>query len=214
MERLPRGRHDLSPEYVAENQRQRLITALTTALSEVGYQKTTVAVIGQRAGISKSDFYKHFESKDDCFLAAYEVAVERVRECLLTVCVDRRSGGWTTRVCEAFALLLSLFSDAPALASIVLVEGLRVGQVIYDRYQAALASFVPYLHDGAPPAPDGVPIPVTTAEAVIGGVASLLERRVLAGEGEQLQELLPEVLEFALTPYLGVTEARRIVSSG
>ena len=51
-------------------------------------------------------------------------------------------------------------------------------------------------------------------EAVIGGVASLLGRRVLAGEAEQLDELLPEVLEFALTPYLGAAEASRIISAG
>jgi hypothetical protein len=37
---------------------------------------------------------------------------------------------------------------------------------------------------------------------------------VLAGEAEQIDRLLPEVLEFALTPYLGVTEARRIISAG
>lgn len=48
-------------------------------------------------------------------------------------------------------------------------------------------------------------------EAVVGGIASL---RVLAGEAEQIDQLLPEVLEFALTPYLGTAEARRIISAG
>ena len=80
MERLPRGRHGLSPEFVARNQRERLIAGLTEALYEVGYQKTTVSLIGQRAAVSKSDFYKHFESKDDCFIAAYDAAIERIRE--------------------------------------------------------------------------------------------------------------------------------------
>ena len=45
-----------------------------------------------------------------------------------------------------------------------------------------------------------------------GGVASLLTRRVLAGEIEQLRDFLPEIGEFALTPYLGAAEARRIIS--
>ena len=76
MERLPRGRHGLSPEFVAQNQRERLIAGLTEVLYEVGYQKTTVSLIGQRAAVSKSDFYKHFESKDDCFFAAYEAAID------------------------------------------------------------------------------------------------------------------------------------------
>ena len=42
------------------------------------------------------------------------------------------------------ALLVFLAAD-PALASISLVEGLRAGRGVYDRYQAAVESFVPYL---------------------------------------------------------------------
>ena len=86
MDRLPRGRHGLSPEFVARNQRERLITALIRSLDEVGYQKTTVSMIGQRAAVSKSDFYKHFDSKDECFYAAYDCAVERIRERVVAAC--------------------------------------------------------------------------------------------------------------------------------
>jgi hypothetical protein len=85
---------------------------------------------------------------------------------------------------------------------------------MYDRYQAAVDSFVPLLRDGAPAGPDGERAPAATDEAVVGGIASLLGRRVLAGHAERLEELLPEILEFALSPYLGAVEARRIVSVG
>jgi hypothetical protein len=33
------------------------------------------------------------------------------------------------------------------------------------------------------------------------------------GEAEQLEELIPDALEFALTPYLGTAAARRIISA-
>ena len=75
----------------------------------------------------------------------------------------------------------------PALASIALVEGLRAGRGVYDRYQAAVESFVAFLRDGAPPAPGGAEVPEATDEAVVGGIASLLGRRILAGEAEQLE---------------------------
>jgi AcrR family transcriptional regulator len=214
MERLPRGRHGLSPEFVAQNQRERLIAGLTEALFEVGYQRTTVSLIGQRASVSKSDFYKHFESKDDCFFAAYEAAIERIRRQVLEACAGHRDGDWSPRVREGIAALLTYLASDPALASLSLVEGLRAGRGVYDRYQAAVESFVPYLREGAPQAPDGYPVPAATDEAVVGGIASLLGRRVLAGEAERIDELLPDVLEFALTPYLGVAEARRIISAG
>jgi AcrR family transcriptional regulator len=214
MERLPRGRHGLSPEYVARNQRDRLVAGLTEALYEVGYQKTTVSLIGQKASVSKSDFYKHFQSKDDCFFAAYEAAVERIRTQVIDACDGHAESEWSLRIRDAITALLSLLASDPALASISLVEGLRAGRGVYDRYQAAVESFVPYLRQGAPRAPDGDLVPPATDEAVVGGIASLLGRRVLAGEAGQIDALLPDVLEFALTPYLGATEARRIISAG
>jgi AcrR family transcriptional regulator len=214
MERLPRGRHGLSPEFVARNQRERLIAGLTAVLSEVGYQKTTVSLIGQRASVSKSDFYKHFESKDDCFYAAYDVAVDRIRERVGSACLKHDPAEWAPRVRDGIVALLTLLEGEPALAKLALVEGLRAGRGIYDRYQTAVESFVPQLQEGAPDAPGGGPVPEATGEAVVGGIASLLGRRVLAGDTERLSELRPDVLRFALTPYLGAAEAGRIISAG
>jgi AcrR family transcriptional regulator len=214
MDRLPRGRHGLSPEYVARNQRERLIAGLTEVLYEVGYDKTTVSLIGRRAAVSKSDFYKHFESKDDCFYAAYDAAIERIRAQVTKGCRRGSAEAWPPRVRDALAALLAALAADPPLASISLVEGLRAGPRVYDRYQAALEGFVVFLREGAPPAPGGGEVPRATDEAIVGGIAALLGRRVLADETDQLGNLLPQVTEFALTPYLGTDEARRIVSSG
>lgn len=210
MERLPRGRHGLPREYVAQNQRERLLAALAECLEESGYDGTTVSSIGKRAGVSKSDFYKQFESKDACFVAAYDDAVERIRERVLAACEE--AGDWANGVIAALRALLDLLAAEPAQTQLVLVEGLRAGRGVYDRYQGALQSFVPHLRDGAPSPAGGEPPPKATDEAVVGGIASLLGRRVLAGETTKLGGLLPEIAEFALTPYLGAAETRRIIS--
>jgi AcrR family transcriptional regulator len=214
IERLPRGRHGLPPEFVAQNQRQRLINGLTQGLYEVGYQKTTVSLIGKRAAVSKSDFYKHFESKDDCFVAAYDAAIERIRGQLAGACEGVEDTEWSQRIGRAIEALLKLFVEEPALASIALVEGLRAGRGVYDRYQVAIESFVELLRRSDPPSAEGAPVPEATDEAIVGGIAAMLGRRVLAGETEQLTELFPEILEFVLGAYLGAEEARRIVSAG
>jgi AcrR family transcriptional regulator len=210
VERLPRGRHGLPREFVAQNQRERLLASLAQCLEEGGYDGTTVSTIGKRAGVSKSDFYKQFESKDVCFVAAYDDAVERVRVRVLEAC--KEADDWATGVLAGLAALLDLLAAEPAQAGLILVEGLRAGRGVYDRYQAALQSFVPYLRDGAPSPAGGESPPEATDEAVIGGIASLLARRVLAGETTKLGEFLPEIAEFALTPYIGAAEARRIIS--
>ena len=213
MERLPRGRHGLSPEFVAQNQRERLIAGLTEVLYEVGYQKTTVSLIGQRAAVSKSDFYKHFESKDDCFFAAYEDAIERIRERVVDACAEHEGDPWSLRVRDAIAALLQLLAeDRPSPAS-SLVEGLRAGPRRLRPLPGGGRELRP-LPARRGPGPSGEAVPAATDEAVVGGIASLLGRRVLAGEAEQIDQLLPDVLEFALTPYLGTAEARRIISAG
>jgi AcrR family transcriptional regulator len=212
MRPLPRGRHGLPPEFVAQNQRERLLVAIAESLDEHGYDGTTVSLISSRARVSKSDFYRHFESKDDCFLSAYDAAVERLREGVLAACADRDD--WADGVCAGLAAALADFAGEPARANLLLVEGLRAGPGVYGRFRVAVESFVPYLRDGAPVGTSAGRPPDAADEAVIGGIASLLGRRVLAGEAKRLERFFPELAEFALTPYLGVAAARRIISAG
>jgi AcrR family transcriptional regulator len=211
MEQLPRGRHGLSREYIAEHQRERLLTAIAESLDERGYEGTTVAAISRRAGVSKSDFYRHFESKDACFFAAYEDAVEHLRAEVLVACAE--SDEWADGVCAALAAVLAGLAARPAQASLLLVEGLRAGPGVYSRFQDAVESFVPYLREGAPERTRAGRAAEAADEAVVGGVASLLSRRVLDGQAARLDRFFPELAEFALVPYLGVAEARRIISA-
>lgn len=211
MERLPRGRHGLSDEYVSRHQRDRLIAALVECLAEDGYEMTTVSAVGKRAHVSKSDFYRHFASKDACFLAAYDASAEQLRRRVLAACDE--ASDWVDRIRAALVALLSSLASEPALANLLFVEGLRGGRDVYDRFQQAQMAFVACLREGAPPAAGGVQPPPITDEAVVGGIASLLGHRVLAGEAGELESFFPEVAEFALTPYLGAAEARRIISA-
>lgn len=212
MTQLPRGRHGLSREYIAEHQRARLFAAVATVLDDNGYAGTTVSAIAAEARVSKSDFYNQFESKDDCFLAAYDSTVERLRAEVLVACTARAR--WAEGVCAGLAAALELLAAAPAEANLLLVEGLCAGPQVYVRFGRLIESFAPYLREGAPELAGGGRAAAAMDEAIVGGIASLVGRRVLAGEGARLGRFFPELAEFALSPYLGVAEARRIISSG
>jgi AcrR family transcriptional regulator len=196
---------------VLQNQRERLIAGVTTCVYEHGYSETTVEQIIVRAGMSKADFYKSFGDKEEVFLAAYDDAVERIREVVLLACA--REDDWGEGVCAAIAALLAHMASKPAAADLVFVEGLNAGRDFHERYQQAIRRFAPYLRDRAPVAVGGSQLPEATAEVVIGGIASLLGRHILNGEGERLEEFFPEIAEFALAPYVGLDEARRIISA-
>jgi len=212
MMRLPRGRHGLSREYIAEHQRARLFAAVAVVLDRNGYAGTTVSAVAGEAGISKSDFYSQFESKHDCFLAAYDAAVERLRGEILVACAPR--GDWAGGVCAGLAAALAALAATPAEANLLLVEGLCAGPDACTRFSRFVVAFASYLRDGAPGPAVADRVAAATGEAVVGGLASLVARQVLAGEGPRLSRFFPELAEFALSPYLGVAEARRIISTG
>jgi len=208
---LPRGRHGLSREFIAADQKRRVIAATAELLDERGLEGATVAAISGRAGVSKSDFYVHFSNKDSCFAAAYDEAVAQVRGEVRAAVVG---GGWAESVCAGLEALLAGMASRPAQANLLLVEGLRAGPVVGARFQFAVDRFRRYLRDGAPLPPQPAVPAVATDEAIVGGIASLLSRWVLAGEAERLDRFFPEIAEFALAPYVGVADARRIISAG
>ncbi|HEX9967098.1 MAG TPA: TetR/AcrR family transcriptional regulator [Solirubrobacterales bacterium] len=212
MKSLPRGRHGLSREFVAQNQLDRLLDSIAESLHEHGYDKTTVSVITAHARVSKSDFYRHFHNKDECFVAAYDDAAERLRKEMLDACAG--VAAWTDRVTAALEAMLAFLAREPARADLLFVEGLRAGPDVYARFQKAVQGFVPLLSEGAPVPERGSMPGDGVAEAVVGGIASLLSRWVLAGESQELEARFPEIAEFALTPFLGSKEARRIASRG
>ncbi len=77
--RPPPGRQRLSREFIARHQRARIVTALAEETNERGYRAVTVADIVRRAGIARNTFYDNFASKEDCFLATQDFAVEESR---------------------------------------------------------------------------------------------------------------------------------------
>ncbi|MFK0170655.1 TetR/AcrR family transcriptional regulator [Streptomyces sp. NPDC090306] len=74
--KLPRGRNALPVDEVESLQRERLYAALAKVLSERGYAATTVEDVIRQAGVSRQTFYRYFDSKADCFVAAYQAAGE------------------------------------------------------------------------------------------------------------------------------------------
>ena len=58
------------------NQRERLFAAMVATVAEKGYEATTVADLVELSGVSRSAFYRHFDDKQACFLAAVEAMVE------------------------------------------------------------------------------------------------------------------------------------------
>ncbi|HEX3323970.1 MAG TPA: TetR/AcrR family transcriptional regulator [Solirubrobacterales bacterium] len=210
--RLPPGRHGLPREFVVHNQRERLIAGLAEAIAENGYSGTTIAHITRHAAVSRRTFYEHFSSKDECFVAAYDTVMEQLQERVSAG--FESSDDWPHAVRNGIAAMLEFLAAEPHLARLCMVEALVAGPVVVERYDAAIQSFVPYFQSGREGRPPEVlaRLSPTTEEALVGGMVSLISRRIIAGKAEELEELLPDLVEFILTPYLGSEEASKIAA--
>jgi AcrR family transcriptional regulator len=213
LSRLPPGRHGLPREFVVHNQRERLIAGLAEAIAENGYASTTIAHITRHAAVSRRTFYEHFASKDECFVAAYDTVMEQLRER-----VDdayQAEDEWPRALRAGIAAMLSFLALEPNLARLSMVEALVAGPVVVERYDAAIRSLVPYLEAGREGRSPEVlaQLSPTTEEALVGGMISLISRRIIANRTAELEQLLPDLVEFTLTPYLGTTEAAAVAQA-
>jgi hypothetical protein len=84
------------------------------------------------------------------------------------------------------------------------------GGEVAARYLETMGDFVSILKGGRPEHSGTRPLPETTEETLVGGIVSLIVREISAGRTEELEGLLPDLVELILAPYLGVEEAERL----
>ena len=209
--RLPPGRHGLPREFVVQNQRDRLVAGIIAAVATSGYHDATISEIAAAAGVSRRTFYTYFSSKEECFLATYDVIAKHLAAAAADAAIPDQP--WPERVRAKIGAALAFFAANPDLVRFYLSAPPRAGEAIAARYRLGAARVLADLTDGMP---DQVRQPPPSVQnAMTGSIAALIVRKVEAGEGERLTDLLPDLVELFLTPYLGheaAAEAARVAS--
>jgi AcrR family transcriptional regulator len=205
---LPAGRHGYSREQVAHHQRERLIAGLAEAVTEKGYAAVTLSDIVKHAKVSRRVFYANFESKEQCFLAAFEVVLSHLRELVAEAVADVE--GWPQQAIAATRATLSFLSSEPDLARLCLVESRSAGPAVAARFNEAVGEMTPLLEGGRDERAEAARLPASTEDSTIGSLVSLASRKVAAGEAQRLEQLLRDCAELVLLPYLGPAEASRL----
>jgi AcrR family transcriptional regulator len=209
-ERPMPGRQPARAELATDRERARIVYALAEEAAEKGYPEVTVADVVRRAGIARSTFYECFRSKEDCFLEtqryAMAAALERV------VAAGGMAENWPQRVSAGLAAFLEFVVEEPALARAGMVDALAAGPAAVECYQESQRAFVSLFRLGRDVSRQGVEMPESLDEAVIGGVFWIVHQRLAVSEGTSILDLLPELIEFALAPYLGPGAARQLAA--
>jgi AcrR family transcriptional regulator len=205
---LPGGHHGLSPQQVADSQRERLLAAIVTVVAAKGYRSATVTGIVKEASVSSRAFYEFYDDKEEALLAAFEVVLTHLEELLVEAAAEH-PGDWPRQTVAVLSDLTRFLDAEPELARFCLLVPATASPEIIIHFRQSLLRGVPFLERGRAERADGPSLPASTEDSIIGGLLSLSTRAVTVGS--PLGEILPELAEFALAPYLGADSARRMI---
>jgi AcrR family transcriptional regulator len=208
--RLRPGPNGLPRGQVTEIQRTRMLTAAMEAVEEVGYARLTVAQVIGRARVSRKTFYDLFEDREDCFLAAFNQAIDQI--CALVGEAYEQESNWRDGIRAGLFSLLRFMDEEPGLARLCVVEALGAGPRVLQRRAQILAQLRQVVDQGRVGAGARVSqavgeAPEVTAEGIIGAVLAVLHTRLLARGREPFTDLLGPLMSMIVLPYLGTKAA-------
>lgn len=186
-------------------QRERMLDAAERLIAANGVAGTSIEAIVKEAGVSSVTFYEFFESKEECFVSAFDRAVGETAERLAEVAAgDPATGGltWSEGVATGLRAVAKLIEAEPERARLCLVEAQTGTPELSARFDEALDRVAEKLREGRLLDTADPDLPATHEEATAGALAWLLRERLEAGGGEKLEALYPELIDIALAPYL------------
>lgn len=176
----------------APTQRERLVEAMIELAAREGYQRVSVARVSSYAGVSSATFYKQFEGKEDCLLASYRAAAERLLAEELPTGSD---GDWADAARSTLRQLAFALQRYPDAGRLLFVETLSGGPHLRQTRRAVLRGFEQRVQEFLDSTPDGGYTLDVPATAMVGAMRSIVAH-YLRIHGE---DKLPSLADDAVT---------------
>jgi AcrR family transcriptional regulator len=184
----------------------RIVSAMAAVACERGLALATIGDVTIKAGVSRKTFYDIFDNREDCLLAAIDQTVERVSERVRSACLARRRT-WTNRMRIGLLSLLHFCDQEPAFARLCVIDSMAAGPEVLDRRKELLERLARLVDEGRTAARREPP--PLAAEGVVGGVLSVIHRRLVVADGTPFVEMLGPLMSFIVLPYRGTGVAHR-----
>lgn len=194
--RLSPGR-GVPREEARRNQRERLFAAMVALTAEKGYADTSVADLVELSGVSSRSFYQHFGDKEECFLATMDGILDNVQKFAeLVLEGETLEVGRAHQVVEAF---VAMVAAQPAAAKLCMVAAFSAGEKPRARIVEAEEGLSALLHRGLEELPERDGMPIDLTQAILGGVAVVLYRRLAENRLDELEELGARLVDWVLS---------------
>ncbi len=194
---------------VPDDQRRRILKATGELVAKRGYGDTTVELIVKRAHVAYKTFYNHFSNKEEAFIALFDSVMDEARDQIKAAVTENAEAPWPQQVAAALSAMFDVILADPIVSKAVIVEAPTVGPAIAGRYQEATVALSPLLRRGREFEPRAKELPKSLEDTLAGGVLWSAYQRLIVGEVERIEELMPEAIVFVLRPYIGEGEAAR-----
>jgi AcrR family transcriptional regulator len=186
----------MAPEKVAQHQKARLEGAMVEAVARHGFAGTTLRELVTLAGVSKTTFYEHFESKQDCFLATFEEIARQTRE--RVGAAYREPEDFHERFVAGLATFMQMAAEQPAAASLATVESLTLGAAGVEHWWRASEDFELMIQQSFDHSPARQPVSALTVRGIVGGIRGITYRRLRAGRADELPGLVDQLVDWAV----------------
>jgi hypothetical protein len=143
----------------------------------------------------------------DDFAVAFDSAFAALQVRIESACAA--ADDWPAGVAAGIRAAFEWIAEAPRAAQLLTNDALAGGSAGFERYERMIAYVAELLAAGRSSA-HGERLPEITERAMASGVAMLVAQRLSMGREKELPGLVPEAVQFVLTPYLGSSAARQV----
>jgi AcrR family transcriptional regulator len=186
---------------IDQAQRAWVLAAAVKLSAEIGPRSLTVALIADRAGVSKRAFTRLFRDCDECLLAAIQEAVAHIAASAVGAYASERE--WRAQLRAGLAALLACFDADPAITRLCVVDTVAAGPRILEYRRWLLAGLAQLVDQGRERGDSKLEPSPLAAQSVVGTVVHVLHDHLVQGSPEPLGSLLNPLMAEVVLPYLG-----------
>jgi TetR/AcrR family transcriptional regulator len=185
--------------------RGRLHESVVELAASEGYEQLSPPQIAEHIGVSVEAFYELFDSKEDCFLGAFE----RLSEELLHVVAEREAlaSEWLQAVPRVLCELMTLLAEHPVYAQTIACVAPGAGPRAFARDVRLSHELARLLTRGAPYAPANPLV----SDCVAGAIWHTIRCQVASRQIQLLPALVDAIAYVVLAAYAGADTAAEAV---
>jgi AcrR family transcriptional regulator len=201
-----------SREQIVEIQRARMLEAMTEIVADRGLYGTTIGAVAKQARVSRVTFAEVFGSIELAFVEL----VKQVTGWPASLIRDafEREPSWREGVLAGLEAMLVFLDAEPALARVCIIDSLAGPPAALEHRDQLLQPLVALINGVRETLPQDRRPPELTGEAAVMAVAGILHARLVSCQAPPFIDLLGELAELIVSPFLGAEEAAEAARIG